>query len=179
MPCAATPGFSNWPRLSFRGAESNQIALPMGGGGQIPPVRLPWNDAHFESDPRGRQRWRSRPHATGGWREPSPRFAAPCAGRNPSTPLAFLKPPTTESEAKPAEARAAGACLLSLGWGGGLLAKSACLDTGQAEYRDILRNLSLYGNALTSNLPFPKRRRVVFLNNKPATLPGWALLEVG
>ena len=49
-----------------------------------------------------------------------------------------------------------GACLLSLGWGGGLLGKSAWLDTGNQEYRDILRHLSLYSNALNSNLPFPK-----------------------
>jgi hypothetical protein len=32
--------------------------------------------------------------------------------------------------------------------------------------------------ALGSNLPFPKTRRIVFLNNKPATLPGWAELSV-
>ena len=32
--------------------------------------------------------------------------------------------------------------------------------------------------ALASNLPFPKTRRIVFLNNKPATLPGWAELSV-
>jgi CRISPR-associated protein Csm5 len=32
--------------------------------------------------------------------------------------------------------------------------------------------------ARASNLPFPKTRRIVFLNNKPATLPGWAELSV-
>ena len=83
-----------------------------------------------------------------------------------------------ELEARIAGARAAGACLLSLGWGSGLLGKTAWLDTANQEYREILRHLSLYSNALNSNLPFPKTRRVVFLNNKPATLPGWALLEV-
>jgi hypothetical protein len=34
------------------------------------------------------------------------------------------------------------------------------------------------GFALASNRPFPKTRRIVFLNNKPATLPGWAELSV-
>jgi hypothetical protein len=29
-----------------------------------------------------------------------------------------------------------------------------------------------------SGLPSPKTRRIVFLNNQPATLPGWAVLEV-
>jgi CRISPR-associated protein Csm5 len=81
-------------------------------------------------------------------------------------------------EAKLREAGESGACLLPLGWGGGLLGKTAWLDTANPEYRDILRHLSLYNNALNSNLPFPKTRRIVFLNNKPATLPGWALLQI-
>jgi len=34
------------------------------------------------------------------------------------------------------------------------------------------------GFALASNRPFPKTRRIVFLNNKPATLPGWAELGI-
>ena len=81
-------------------------------------------------------------------------------------------------DARLAAARESGACLLSIGWGGGLLGKSAWLDTNDAEYREILQQLSLYSRALSSNLPFPKTRRIVFLNNAPATLPGWALLEV-
>jgi CRISPR-associated protein Csm5 len=75
-------------------------------------------------------------------------------------------------------ARESGGCLLSIGWGGGLLGKSAWLDTSNAEYRQILQNLPLYNRALSANLPFPKTRRIVFLGNKPATLPGWVLLEV-
>ena len=31
---------------------------------------------------------------------------------------------------------------------------------------------------LPANLPFPKTRRIVFLNNQPATLPGWAELKI-
>ena len=32
--------------------------------------------------------------------------------------------------------------------------------------------------AIDSGMPFPKTRRIVFENNKPASLPGWALLEI-
>lgn len=92
--------------------------------------------------------------------------------------LPLLAAQVDELEKKLAEARQSGACLLSIGWGGGLLAKSAWLDTADPEYRQILGHLSLYNRALSANLPFPKTRRIVFLNNKPATLPGWVLVEV-
>jgi CRISPR-associated protein Csm5 len=94
------------------------------------------------------------------------------------TGLNLLGEQVSALEARVAEARQAGACVVSLGWGGGLLSKSAWLDTSNPEYRQILQQLSLYARALGSNLPFPKTRRIVFLNNKPATLPGWALLEI-
>jgi CRISPR-associated protein Csm5 len=71
-----------------------------------------------------------------------------------------------------------GTCLLSMGWGSGLLAKSAWLDTTNPDYRGILEQYTLYNRALASNLPFPKTRKVVFLGNKPATLPGWVELRV-
>jgi len=83
-----------------------------------------------------------------------------------------------ELEQRLAAAREKGACLLSLGWGGGLPAKSAWLDTTNPEYREILQQFALYNRALASNLPFPKTRRIVFLDNRPATLPGWAELTV-
>lgn len=70
------------------------------------------------------------------------------------------------------------ACLLCLGWGGGLLAKTAWHNTEDLDYRRILQQLSLYSKALSSGLPFPKTRRIVFLSNKPAALPGWVLLEL-
>ena len=76
------------------------------------------------------------------------------------------------------QAREAGACLLSIGWGGGLLSKTAWLDTDDADYRKALSNLPFYARALNSPLPFPKTRRIVFLNNQPGTLPGWVLLEI-
>ena len=92
--------------------------------------------------------------------------------------LGILSAQVDELEKKLAEARDAGDCMLSMGWGGGLLAKSAWLDTNDAEYRQVLGHLSLYNRALSSGLPFPKTRRIVFLNNKPATLPGWGILKV-
>jgi CRISPR-associated protein Csm5 len=84
-----------------------------------------------------------------------------------------------ELEQRLAQAREKGNALLCLGWGGGLLAKSAWLDTSNPEYRQILQQYTIYNRALSSNLPFPKTRRIVFLNNRPATLPGWVELSVG
>jgi CRISPR-associated protein Csm5 len=92
--------------------------------------------------------------------------------------LGLLDRSLDELEQKLAAAREKGSCLLSLGWGGGLPAKSAWLDTTNADYRQILEQFQIYNRALSTNLPFPKTRRIVFLNNKPATLPGWAELEV-
>lgn len=81
-------------------------------------------------------------------------------------------------EAQLAEARSSGACLVSIGWGGGVIGKSAWLDTANEDYRQVVKNLSLYGRTTGSGLPFPKTRHIVFLENQPATLPGWARLEV-
>jgi len=92
--------------------------------------------------------------------------------------LALLDKSLEQLEQRLARARESGACLLNLGWGGGLLTKSSWLDTTNADYRQILQQFSLYNRALSTNLPFPKTRRIVFLNNKPATLPGWAELSV-
>ena len=78
------------------------------------------------------------------------------------------------------EARASGnACVLSLGWGSGLLAKTGWLESDDQAYRNVLRQVPLYARAIDSGLPFPKTRRIVFLSNQPAALPGWALLEIG
>jgi len=92
--------------------------------------------------------------------------------------LGLLDKNLEELEHRLAHARETGTCLIALGWGGGLLAKSSWLDTTNPEYRQILQQFTLYNRALSSNLPFPKTRRIVFLNNKPATLPGWAELSV-
>ncbi len=92
--------------------------------------------------------------------------------------LGLLDRSMEELEQRLAAARDSGSCLLCLGWGGGLTAKSAWLDTSNPDYRQVLQQYSLYDRALASNLPFPKTRRIVFLNNRPATLPGWVELAV-
>jgi len=79
-----------------------------------------------------------------------------------------------------AHLRSTGAgCVLSLGWGSGLLAKTGWLETDDQAYRQVLKQIPLYARAIESGLPFPKTRRVVFLENQPAALPGWVVLEVG
>ena len=70
------------------------------------------------------------------------------------------------------------ACLLSIGWGGGLVGKSAYLNTDDESYRKILRHMPLYQRAIQTGLPFPKTRRVIFEGNQPSSLPGWVLLEI-
>jgi CRISPR-associated protein Csm5 len=92
--------------------------------------------------------------------------------------LGLLDKSLEELEQKLAVAREKGACLFSIGWGGGLTSKSAWLDTTNTDYRQILQQYTIYNRALSTNLPFPKTRRVVFLNNRPATLPGWVELSV-
>lgn len=67
-------------------------------------------------------------------------------------------------------------CLLSLGWGGGLISKAAADPQGE-EFRAVLGNYPFYQRALQTGLPLPKTRRVVFEQGQPATLPGWVLLE--
>ena len=81
-------------------------------------------------------------------------------------------------EAKLEEAAARqDACLVPIGWGGGLLGKSAYLETEDESYRKILKNDAFYQRAMQTGLPFPKTRRVIFENGQPASLPGWILLE--
>jgi CRISPR-associated protein Csm5 len=92
--------------------------------------------------------------------------------------MGLLDKSLDELEQRLAQARENGKCLLAMGWGGGLLTKSSWLDTSNPEYRQILEQFALYNRALASNLPFPKTRRIVFLNNRPATLPGWVELEI-
>ena len=70
------------------------------------------------------------------------------------------------------------ACVLSIGWGGGLLGKSAYVQTEDEPYRQILRHMPLYQRAIQSGMPFPKTRKIIFENNEPASLPGWVLLEI-
>jgi CRISPR-associated protein Csm5 len=92
--------------------------------------------------------------------------------------MGLLDQSLQELEQRLAQAREKGSCLINLGWGGGLTAKAAWLDSTNPDYRQILSAYQIYNRALATNLPFPKTRRIVFLNNRPATLPGWAELEI-
>jgi CRISPR-associated protein Csm5 len=94
--------------------------------------------------------------------------------------LAQLLESVTQLEARLAGIRPSGnACLLPLGWGAGFLSKAPYLDTNDQAYRQILRALPFYSRAIQTGLPFPKTRRIIFLDNRPATVAGWTLLEVG
>ena len=92
--------------------------------------------------------------------------------------MGLLDKSLEELEQKLAEASQKGACIFPLGWGGGLTMKSAWLDTTNADYRQILEQYQIYNRALATNLPFPKTRKIVFLENRPATLPGWVELAI-
>jgi len=92
--------------------------------------------------------------------------------------MGLLDQSLADLETKLAAAREQGGCLICLGWGGGLSTKSAWLDASNADYREILKQYAIYNRALATNLPFPKTRRIVFLNNRPATLPGWTQLTI-
>jgi CRISPR-associated protein Csm5 len=75
------------------------------------------------------------------------------------------------------ESGISGHCMLSLGWGGGLLSKAAA-DPQSEEFRGVLRNYPFYQRALQTGLPLPKTRRVVFEQGQASSLPGWVLLEI-
>ncbi len=75
-------------------------------------------------------------------------------------------------------ARNEGDCLLSIGWGGGFVSKSAAIGLADEEFRKVLGALPYYERAIKSGMPFPKTRKIVFLKNKPAALPGWIRLRV-
>jgi CRISPR-associated protein Csm5 len=92
--------------------------------------------------------------------------------------MGLLDQSLDELEKRLAQARGKGACLFCLGWGGGLTSKSGWLDATNPDYRQILEQYQIYNRALATNLPFPKTRRIVFLNNRPATLPGWVELKI-
>lgn len=94
------------------------------------------------------------------------------------TGIAALLNEIGELEEKLRQAEASGSCLLSIGWGGGFIGKSAAPDTTGEDYRKILGAQPFYQRAIQSGLPFPKTRRVVFTGDHPTTLPGWVYLEV-
>src|SRR5258708_3888127 len=96
-----------------------------------------------------------------------------------STGLAQLRSSMDGLEHKLAEAGESGAsCLLPLGWGGGFFSKTAFSNTQDPAYREILRQLPFYSRAIQSGLPFPKTRRIVFLDNQPSAIAGVVHLQV-
>jgi CRISPR-associated protein Csm5 len=94
------------------------------------------------------------------------------------TGLDALRSAVGDLQQKLETAKTIGSCLLAIGWGAGFLSKSAAIGMDDAEHRKILAMLPYYERAIKSGLPFPKTRRVVFMKNKPATLPGWVELSV-
>jgi CRISPR-associated protein Csm5 len=83
-----------------------------------------------------------------------------------------LQKAVAEARARPAS------CLVCLGWGAGLIGKSATLDTQSDSALKLMRQLPYYQRAIQTGLPFPKTRRIVFHDGQPATLPGWAVLDI-
>ena len=113
----------------------------------------------------------------------SNRYAEGLIGRHRDyaqrTGLARLDATLSALEARLQEIRSGqNTCVLSVGWGGGLLGKSAYLNTEDESYRKILRQIPIYSRAIQTGMPFPKTRRVVFQGGQPASLPGWVLLEI-
>ncbi|MEZ5353054.1 MAG: type III-A CRISPR-associated RAMP protein Csm5 [Bryobacteraceae bacterium] len=95
------------------------------------------------------------------------------------TGLARLSECLETVQGKVEAARAQGnACVLSVGWGGGMLGKTAWPQVGDATFRKILSEHPFYSRAIRSGMPFPKTRRVVFQGKEPAALPGWIWLEL-
>lgn len=70
------------------------------------------------------------------------------------------------------------ACVLAIGWGGGLLSKISVNDTADPNFRSLAKRVSFFQRALQTGLPFPKTRRIVFENGKAAQVAGFVLLEV-
>ena len=68
--------------------------------------------------------------------------------------------------------------MVCLGWGAGLIGKSATLDTQSESALSLMRQLPYYQRAIQTGLPFPKTRRIIFRDGLPATLPGWAVLDI-
>ena len=79
-----------------------------------------------------------------------------------------------------AAAQAAGnSCLLNIGWGGGLLGKVAwpvSAPGAEVSHRRILAAQAVWARAIRTGMPFPKTRRIVFMQGQPAVLAGWVNL---
>lgn len=76
------------------------------------------------------------------------------------------------------EAQAAGRFLTCIGWGTGLLAKTLWTAASEENMREGLKPVPGYGQALRTGMPFPKTRRLIIRNGRPASLPGWVEVEL-
>ena len=76
------------------------------------------------------------------------------------------------------EAQSAGRFLTCIGWGTGLLAKTLWTAASEENMREGLKTVPGYGQALRTGMPFPKTRRLIIRNNRPASLPGWIEVEL-
>jgi len=95
------------------------------------------------------------------------------------TGLAVLRSTVEQLQARLKEVREANrGCVFPLGWGAGFLSKAAVLDTQNDVYRQILSQVGFYARPIQSGLPFPKTRRIIFLGNQPAALPGYVHFEL-
>ena len=143
----------------------------------------PWNENHFFDDPEVRRvlRWRE-PVTREAVFEAANRYAAKQLDAHAKyaevTGLSALATQIANLRESLNKAQSNGSCLLSIGWGAGFLGKSALLDTTAPDARKILQAQNTYARAIQSGLPFPKTRRIVFLANQPATVPGWIDLSV-
>jgi CRISPR-associated protein Csm5 len=70
------------------------------------------------------------------------------------------------------------ACVLCIGWGGGVLSKSSVADTAEPNFRSLAKRVAFFEKALRTGLPFPKTRRIVFEGGKASQLAGFVLLEL-
>ena len=88
------------------------------------------------------------------------------------TELDRLKQAVADARTRP------GSCVVCLGWNAGLIGKSATLDTQSESALSLMRQLPYYQRAIQTGLPFPKTRRIIFRDGLPATLRGWAVLDI-
>jgi CRISPR-associated protein Csm5 len=99
------------------------------------------------------------------------RYAAATGLNRVQASVEALQAELGRAQAQPAS------CLLCIGWGGGYLTKSGLLAAPPELSRSILRRHPLYTRTMQTGLPFPKTRRIVFLNDEPAALPGWVRVD--
>ncbi len=96
--------------------------------------------------------------------------------------LAGLDAALVALESALAQTQAAGnRCLLNIGWGGGLLGKAAwpvSAPGAEETHRRMLASQAVWARAIRTGMPFPKTRRVIFLQGQPAALPGWVSLAI-